>query len=252
MNYPFDNKIALVTGGNSGIGAATVLAFAQSGATVIIAARRHQQAQNIIDLANDSSKSNIDFIETNIAEPADIDNLFATIMAKYGRLDFAVNNAGMVGPINMSITEYSLEDYEQVMRVNTTSVYLCMQHQLKIMYQQQTGAIVNIASTAGLRAGRFSGFAYTTSKHAVNGMTKSAAKEAAEKNIRVNAICPGLIETPMLEVIDFCNQQPAELGVEDEHVGQPEQIAAAILWLCSDQASFVNGVNLPIDGGLLA
>lgn len=245
----FIDKVALVTGGNSGIGRATALAFANDGAKVVIAARRERLGLEVVQEIENNSGEAI-FIKTDVTRHSDIENLFSKIKEIFGRLDFAFNNAGVMAPMSRMNKE-TLESWNLVINTNLFGVWLCMKYEIKQMLEQGGGVIVNNSSTAGI--GGFPGNAiYSASKHGIIGLTKSAAADYATKSIRVNAVCPGPIKTPMLEQI--LNRRPA---AEDAFLssilvgrfGTVEDISGVVLWLCSNEASFITGNSVVIGGG---
>jgi NAD(P)-dependent dehydrogenase (short-subunit alcohol dehydrogenase family) len=248
MNCDFAGKVALVTGGNSGIGRSTALSFARNGARVVIAARRVPAGEEIAALIVHAGGEAI-FVRTDVSQASAVEALIQTIADTYGRLDFAVNNAATFGPKHNTV-ELSEADWDQVMNVNLKGVWLCMKYEIPLMIKQGGGAIVNMASIASLRAGRT---AYTTSKHGLIGLTKSTALQFAPQGVRVNAICPALIETPMVD--DLISDPDGRQRLTDLHpigrLGKPDDIAEAVMWLCSPAAAFVTGHSLVADGGYL-
>jgi len=245
----FADKVALITGGNSGIGRATALAFARDGAKVVIAARRENLGQAVVREIKKETGEAV-FIKTDVTSQTDIENLFIKIMENYGKLDYAFNNAGVGGPMNR-LAKQTTETWDQVINTNLRGVWLCMKSEIQQMLQQGSGAIVNTASTAGISGSPGSAI-YSASKHGVIGLTKSAAAEYATKNIRINAVCPGPIMTPMLEE-GFAARPPMREAylstVPMGRFGLPEEIAGAVLWLCSNEASFMTGYSITIGGG---
>ncbi len=245
----FTDKVALVTGGNSGIGKATALAFAREGAKVIVAARRENLGQEVVAEIKKESGEAV-FIKTDVTKQADIENLFIKIKETYGRLDFAFNNAGVMTPVSR-IDKDTLENWDLVMNTNLLGVWFCMKYEIQQMLSQGGGTIVNNASTAGIGGAQGSAI-YSASKHGVLGLTKSAGAEYATRNIRINAVCPGPIMTPLLK--ELFNGRPR---VEEAYLstilmnrfGTPEEISGAVLWLCSDEASFMTGCSMVIGGG---
>lgn len=248
--FDFKSKTVLVTGGNSGLGKACALLFAQSGAKVMIAARREQESQVVVDEIK-AAGGEAHFVQTDLANPDAIKRMMDGTLQTFGRLDFAINNAGVVGNTQKAFVDFSLEDYDHVMDINVKGLFLSMQQQLQIMTQQRSGVIINLSSVAGLKAGRASPL-YTASKHAVVGLTRAAAKEYAKTGVRVNALCPALVETPMLVDAKFYNGQPIAEGIPVGRLGRPEEVANAACWLCSDLSAYVTGIALPIDGGIMA
>ncbi|MGH9173209.1 MAG: glucose 1-dehydrogenase [Vicinamibacterales bacterium] len=244
-------RVALVTGAASGIGRAAALALADAGARVVvsdIAAEGGQETANLVRQATGQAT----FVQADVASEADIVALVEAAVAAYGRLDCAVNNAGIEGRLAPA-GDLSLADWQRVIDINLTGVFLCQREEIRQMLGQGGGTIVNIASVYGLR-GSASSPAYTASKHAVVGLTRSAAAAYAAQHIRVNAICPGFIRTAMIERVLELNPD-AEEGIIARHpigrLGTPEEVAAAVVWLCSDAASFVTGHTLAVDGGFL-
>ncbi len=242
----FENKVALVTGGSSGIGRATAIAFAREGAKVVVAARRVKEGEETVRLIKEAGSDGI-FIPTDVSVEEQVRTLIEKTIDIYGQLDFAFNNAGVfeVGPI----TEATVDIYEKIFAVNVKGVLLCMKHEILEMLKNGCGSIVNNASIGGLIGGKnFS--IYAASKHAVIGLTKVAAIEMAKSNIRVNAVCPGTIDTEMTRPFFDASWQKQ---IIEKHpigrVGQPEEVATAVVYLCSEKASFITGQSLAIDGG---
>jgi NAD(P)-dependent dehydrogenase (short-subunit alcohol dehydrogenase family) len=245
-------KVALVTGGSSGIGRAAAIAFARAGTRVAIASRRVNEGEESVHLAQEAG-GEARFFQTDVTQNEQVQALIENTIAAWGRLDYAFNNAG----INSNLTrtaECTEENWHQTISVNLTGVWLSMKYELRQMLRQGGGVIVNNASTAGLVGMRGSA-AYSASKGGVIQLTRTAALEYARSGIRVNAVCPGFIHTPILEphmaenpdLADWIrNIQP--LG----RLGTPEEVAEAVVWLCSDAASFITGHPLVIDGGLVA
>ncbi|WP_414582588.1 SDR family oxidoreductase [Scytonema sp. PCC 10023] len=242
-------KIALITGGSSGIGRATAVAFAEQGATVIIAGRRVEEGSETVRLVKQAGGDGL-FVKTDVTKVTDINVLVNKTVETYGRLDYAFNNAGVEGTI-APITEQTEEDFEQVFGSNVKGVWLCMKYEIEQMLKQGGGAIVNMASVAGF-VGSPNMSIYSASKHAVLGLTKAAALEVAKSGIRVNAVSPGGVETDMQERITG-GDEGAKAQTAAMHpigrIARPEEIAAAVVWLCSDAASFVTGQSLNVDGG---
>ncbi|MBE8595497.1 SDR family NAD(P)-dependent oxidoreductase [Xenorhabdus sp. BG5] len=244
----FENKVVLITGGTAGIGLATAIEFAKRDARVLLVGRNVDKGSKAI--AQMPHNANCEFYSADMSKRSDIKRLFSYIKEHYGRLDIAVNNAGMFGVSFTKITEYPDEVWDEVIATNVTGVYQCMKYEIPLM-AQSGGAIVNVASVSGLKANYAGGGAYTASKHAVVGLTKSAALEMAKSNIRVNAVCPGLIRTDM-SVSVFGDNLDA---YGDTHpigrIGEAEEVANAIVWLSSNKAEFITGCCLPVDGGLM-
>ena len=249
MNYGMDGKVAIVTGASGGIGRATALAFSESGASVVVSDVQEDKGEETVKLIADQGGKAI-FHRCNVADEADVKALIKRAVSEYGRLDYACNNAGIN---DIRKDEYDLDVWQQSLSVNLTGVMLCIKAEAEAMLANGGGAIVNTSSINGLIGNPMQG-AYTAGKHGVVGLTRHAALRWAESSIRVNCVCPGVIETPMTDVI---SQNPEikktmESMTPMKRLGQPEEIASAIVWLCSDQASFVTGHPLVIDGGATA
>jgi NAD(P)-dependent dehydrogenase (short-subunit alcohol dehydrogenase family) len=248
----FDDKAVLITGASSGIGRAAALAFAAGGASLLLADVDPAGGAETVRMI-DAEGGTAHFIETDVSHSDQVEAMVAATLSHYGRLDVAVNNAGVGGSQLVSLATYPEEAFESVMTVNVKGVWLCMRHEIPVMLQHG-GAIVNIASVAGL-IGFPGNAAYAASKHAVIGLTKSAALETASKGIRVNAVCPSYIDTPMVtDLTDGNKKLEAQVTQASpmRRLGTPDEIAQSILWLASPAASFVNGASLAVDGGLTA
>ena len=245
-------KVALVTGGGSGIGRAASLALAKEGANVAVSDVVVAGGEETVRLIK-ATGSEVTFIKADVAKAAEVEALIKKVVEIHGRLDCAVNNAGVEGAMTSTV-DCSEENFDRIIAVNLKGVWLCMKHEIPQMLKQGGGAIVNTASVAGLVG--FQGLpAYVASKHGVNGLTKTAALEYAKQGIRVNAVCPGVIQTPMLDRLFTSQPGVSETIAAMEPVGRlgkPEEIAAAVVWLCSDASSFVTGLPMAVDGGLIA
>jgi NAD(P)-dependent dehydrogenase (short-subunit alcohol dehydrogenase family) len=247
--YDFHGQVALVTGAASGMGFATAKAFAESGAAVVLADRNEAPLATATEALTTAGHKAIAIV-CDVQDEAQAAAMVARTVAEFGRLDMAYNNAGILGPM-CDMTEETAPGFDEVMAVNLRGVWTCLKHELLQMREQGAGAIVNCSSLGGL-VGLPGRAAYHASKHGVIGLTKSAALDNAALGIRVNAICPGCVDTPMGDGIDpaamkeFLRDQP--IG----RMGRPEEVAAAVLWLCSPAASFILGVALPVDGGFVA
>jgi NAD(P)-dependent dehydrogenase (short-subunit alcohol dehydrogenase family) len=251
MNGLLEGKAALVTGAASGIGRATAVAFAREGAQVMLAdvdeVGGRSAAAAITNEGGDAR-----FAVANVTSEASVEALVAEIVDTFGRLDCAVNNAGMTGAMG-PLHRLSLEEFRRVLDLNLIGVFLSMKYEIPAM-QSAGGAIVNMASGAGLIAAPALS-AYCASKHAVLGLTKTAAMENARTGIRINAICPGSTDTPMLQASMAANAQVKKMilaGQPSGRLGTPDEIAEAAVWLCSDRASFVTGHSMLVDGGAVA
>ncbi len=249
MAGQFENRVALITGGNSGIGRATAIQFAEEGARVVVAARRVTKGRETVR-AIKAVGGEAMFIKTDVSKSKDVKATVEKTVAAYGRLDFAFNNAGVGG----GGLAHELEEkvWDRVIDTNLKGVWLCMKYEIAQMHKNGGGAIVNNSSVAGLLTPRrFT--AYSASKHGVNAITKVAAVENAEAGIRINAVCPGWIETPMTEGVFNDPERSAQiLGSHPMgRVGRPHEISDAVIWLCSEASSYVTGQALVVDGGLV-
>jgi len=241
-----EGKIALVTGGSSGMGRTTALAFAREGAKVVIADVQVEGGEETVQTIDDTGGEAI-FFKTDVSRRDEVEALINRVVETYGRLDCAFNNAGIEETSLLPTAESTEENWDRVIGTNLKGVWLCMKYELAQMVKQGSGAIVNTASVGGLVG--FEGIgAYVASKHGVIGLTKTAALEYATAGIRVNAVCPGVIRTPMLADAEALLAPLEPMG----RIGLPEEIAEAVVWLCSDAASFVTGHPMVVDGGILA
>jgi NAD(P)-dependent dehydrogenase (short-subunit alcohol dehydrogenase family) len=255
----FTGRVALVTGGSSGIGRATALAFAREGARVMIASRGRERGETVLqELASLGAEA--EFVATDVSRPDEVEHLVRRTVERFGRLDCAFNNAATLEAEPMKPLHLcSEEDFDRAMAFNLRSVFLCMRWEIEQMLSQGGGAIVNTSSVNGLGGVPGAGF-YAAAKAAVLGLTKSAALELAGQRIRVNALVAGGFLTPMLESV-FQKHSPDDPGaaaagfarqVPLGRIGAPEEAAEAVLWLCSDAASYMTGNSLIVDGGVTA
>lgn len=249
MHYGFDGKVALVTGAGGGIGRATAIAFAASGASVVVADVQDAIGEETVATIVDAGGKAV-YQHCDVADGDQVKALVARAVSEFGRLDFAHNNAGIN---SVMANEYEDEIWARSLAVNLTGVMLCMREEADVMVKQGKGAIVNTASINGL-VGNGAQPGYTATKHGVVGLTRHGALRWAKAGIRVNAVCPGVIETPMTAPL---TANPDMRKILDNmtpmgRMGQAEEVASAVLWLCSDQASFVTGHPLVIDGGATA
>jgi len=245
----FQDKVVLVTGGTSGIGRATALAFGREGAKVVIAARRQNLGAEVVEEIKARGGEAV-FMKTDVTLPGDIENLFKSIAAQFGKLDCAFNNAG-IGVVPKRMAKTDLEEWNSVMNTNLRGVWLCMKYEIPAMVRQGGGAIVNCSSIAGMRCEEGMSI-YSASKHGVLGLTRAAALECAHRNVRINAVCPGFVKTAMVEKLYAESPQMKDAIIKMiplGRIGKPEEIAGAVLWLCSDAASFMTGKEIVIGGG---
>jgi NAD(P)-dependent dehydrogenase (short-subunit alcohol dehydrogenase family) len=242
-----ENKIALITGGSSGIGRATTLAFAKRGAKVVIGSRRIQESEETRELVTASGSEGI-FVQTDVSKSADIEALVSKAVAAYGRIDYAFNNAGIEGTFS-PLVEQTEDNWDSVININLKGVWLSLKYEILQMLKQGGGAIVNNSSIAGL-IGFPDAATYVASKHGVLGLTKTAALEYAKSGIRVNAVSPAVIATDMVDRA-FGDEGKAQMALAHPigRIGRVEEVAEAVVWLCSDAASFVTGQSLAVDGG---
>ncbi len=249
-----EGKTALVTGGGGGIGRATAVAMAREGARVAVADVSEAIAQETIGLINAAGGQAM-FVQADVTRSAEVAAMVSKVVSAYGRLDCAFNNAGVsgayVGAAGQKTHEWSEESFDKLIAINLTGVWLCMKHELIRMLEQGGGAIVNTASIAGL-IGLPTSSAYVASKHGVSGLTKTAALEYAQQGIRVNAVCPGYIETNMTRDTMQRRGEQIMSQVPFRRMGRPEEIAEMVVWLCSERASFVTGALYNVDGGYMA
>jgi NAD(P)-dependent dehydrogenase (short-subunit alcohol dehydrogenase family) len=251
MAASMQGKVALITGGGSGIGRATSIAFARAGAKVVVADVVPQGGNSTVELIKDTG-GEATFVATDVTVSQQVERMVKTAVDTYGGLDFAYNNAGIEGPAG-GLLDCTEEEWQRVIAVNLTGVWLCMKHEIPPLLKRGGGAIVNTCSVMGL-VGVPSIPAYIAAKHGVAGLTREAALEFAKDNIRINSVCPGSIRTPMVERVMNAGATEKFLAAAQaiKRLGKPEEIANAVVWLCSDGASFVTGVMMPVDGGWMA
>jgi len=249
------NKVALITGGSSGIGRASALSFVQQGAKVVVADINEEGGSETVNLIK-AAGGEATFIRTDVSHAADVEAMVQYTVGTYGRLDCGFNNAGAVAAHLEAISpthEYPEENFDQVIAVNLKGIWLCMKYEIRQMLKQGGGVIVNTASALGL-VGIENLSGYVASKHGVVGITKTAALEYATRGIRINAVCPGYVQTPMTQ--NRLKDPEVQKRIEAIHpmgrVGTPEEVAETVVYLCSDAASFVTGHAMAIDGGWTA
>jgi NAD(P)-dependent dehydrogenase (short-subunit alcohol dehydrogenase family) len=246
------DKVALVTGGSSGIGKSAALAFAREGAKVAIADIQVDRGMETVNVIEEADGEAI-FVKTDVSRHDEVEALIGRTVETYGRLDCAFNNAGIEGE-QAKTAECTVENWNRVIDVNLRGVWLCMKYEILQMIRQGVGSIVNMSSVAGL-VGYQNIPAYTASKHGILGLTKAAALEYATSGIRINAVCPGVIRTEMVERFTGGDTEAESQLIATEpmgRMGRPEEVAEAVVWLCSDAASFVTGHAMAVDGGFVA
>jgi NAD(P)-dependent dehydrogenase (short-subunit alcohol dehydrogenase family) len=245
----FAGKVAFVTGAANGIGRAAALAFAREGASVVVAdvsERNNQDTARMVEELGGRALA----VRCDVTRNEDVRRALNATIEKFGRLDFAFNNAGIEYAIKPA-ADVTQEEWDRIIDIDLRGVFLCMKHEIPLMFAQGGGAIVNTSSGAGVR-GFKGGAAYVAAKHGVIGLTKAAALDYAASNIRINAVCPGIIDTPMMDRFSGGTPEGRQAVIAQEPVGRmgtPEEIAAAVVWLCSDAAAFVIGHAMVIDGG---
>ena len=246
--------VALVTGGSTGIGQAVALAFAKEKVKVAIADVNIQEGENTVKQIKDTGGEAI-FIRCDVSRASDVKNMIDTIVGAFGSLDYANNNAGIGETERVKLADVKEENFDRIIGINLKGVWLCMKYEIPMMLKQSKGAIVNTSSICGLVGSLPLLSSYVASKHAVVGLTKAAALDYATDGIRINAVCPGSVLTPQLKKVT--EKDPGEIDRQAalhpmQRLGTTEEIAAAVLWLCSDQSAFVHGYPLAVDGGYVA
>lgn len=247
---PLGGKVAIVTGASRGIGAAAARAFADAGASVVLAARDEDALASIVAGIEAGGGSALS-VPSDVGNAASVEALVKRALKEHGRLDAAFNNAAGGGHLPTPLAEVSADDYDSALAITLRGTFLSMKYKIPAMLEAGGGAIVNMSSTAGVEAvGGLAG--YVSAKHGVIGLTKVAALDYAQQGIRVNALAPGPILTERLEQAGEEAQQQAGMAMPMRRIGRPEEVASAVVWLCSDQASYITGATVPIDGGKLA
>jgi NAD(P)-dependent dehydrogenase (short-subunit alcohol dehydrogenase family) len=254
MNISLENKVALVTGGTSGIGKAAAFALAQAGTKVVIAGRRAEEGNQVVETIQQARCEAL-FVKTDVSREADVKSLVDKTVAIFGRLDIAFNNAGIEGQVGHSIETLDVEDYQSVFDINVKGVLLSMKYEAAAMLKNGGGSIVNTSSVAG-HVGFAGGGIYVASKHAILGLSKSAALDLAPRGVRVNTVSPGTIQTEMIDRMTGEGETEAKRWWSSQHpigrIGTADEVAAMVVWLSSPQASFITGTDIAVDGGYLA
>jgi len=251
MSKQFEHQVVLITGATAGIGYATAIAFAREGARLVVSGRNTKAGQQLLAELH-AMGAQAEFVQADVSDEAQVTQLVERCVARFGRLDVAVNSAGYEGARG-PIREQTVEAYTAAFNANALGTFLCLKHQLRVMADQASGAIVNLSSTMGSRGNALAPM-YVASKHAIEGFTKSAALEACQFNVRVNAVAPGPIATEMLErIADGADKLPMVAAtIPAGRIGRPEEVADAILFVASQQASFITGQVLHVNGGKTA
>ena len=251
MNTSFENQVVLVTGATAGIGYATALAFAKQGARLIVSGRSVVAGKKLEDELLTLGAEAV-FVQADISDEAEVTNLINTCVARFGRIDIAVNSAGLEGQRG-SIMEQTVESYTAAFNANALGTFLCLKHEMRVMSAQKSGSIVNLSSTMGSRGNAMAPM-YVASKHAIEGLTKAVALEGCQYNVRVNAVAPGPIATGMLDRIAGGAQNVAAVAttIPAGRVGQPDEVADAIMFMASPRASYITGQILHVNGGKTA
>jgi len=253
MNRRFESKVVLVTGGTSGLGRDAVIGFAREGAKVVLTGRRCEAGEEVV-AAIRKEGGEASFVRADVSRACDVRASVCACVKKYGGLDCAFNNAGIDGTLMVPLADYEQDTWDRVIATNLTGTFLSMKHEIPEMVKRGGGSIVNMSAMAGLRSGRRTGAAYNASKHGVIGLTTTGAVEYAARGIRVNAVCPALVRTPMSEATflkDDAMVQKALQMYPMGRIGLPAEVTSLVLWLCSTEAAFVTGTAIPVDGGSL-
>jgi NAD(P)-dependent dehydrogenase (short-subunit alcohol dehydrogenase family) len=247
VTFDFSDKVALVTGGGSGIGRASAQAFGAAGASVTIADLSEENGLGTVELIT-AAGGRAEFVQVDVADEDAVRGLISGIVERHGRLDIAHNNAGIEAS-NVPLADLDSAEWRRVIDVDLSSVFYCLKAEITAMLPQHSGAIVNTASASGLIGG-YTLACYTAAKHGVVGLTKAAAMDYAHTGIRINAICPGLIDTPFIGALPQPAIDRLLLATPLGRMGKPDEMAQAVLWLCSDSASYMLGHPLSVDGGV--
>lgn len=248
----FEGKTVIVTGASSGLGEAAALRFAKEGANVVVAARREDKGQAVARRIDELGGHGF-YVKTDVSQSADVENLVARTLEKFGALDCAVNNAGIAGPVGVPLADIEEKDWDELMRTNLKAVWMCMKYEIRAMLKNERGAIVNVSSIYGLKPSDMGHAPYCASKFGIIGLSKTAAIDYAKRGIRVNVVAPGFTRSELVEPYVASAPKLVSALVHRHsamnRMGEAEDTAEAVLWLCSDAARFVNGAVLPVDGG---
>jgi NAD(P)-dependent dehydrogenase (short-subunit alcohol dehydrogenase family) len=253
MSGRFASKVVLITGGTSGLGRDAARAFAREGAKVVLTGRRVEAGEEAISEIRKEGGEAI-FIRAEVSEAPDVQASIQACVNTYGGLDCALNNAGIDGTLMVPMADYKKEVWDQVVTTNLTGTFLSMKYEIPEMLKRGGGSIVNMSAMAGLRSGRRTGAAYNATKHGIIGLTTTGAVEYAAQGIRVNAVCPALIQTPMSEATFLKDEAMVQKAIQMYplgRIGRPEEVTSIVLWLCSSEATFITGAAIPVDGGAL-
>ena len=253
MSGRFTSRVVLVTGGTSGLGRDAAVAFAREGAKVVLTGRRVEAGEDVISEIRKEGGEAI-FVRADVSQAPDVEASIQACVNTYGGLDCALNNAGIDGTLMVPMADYKLEVWDQVVTTNLTGTFLFMKYEIPEMLKRGGGSIVNMSAMAGLRSGRRTGAAYNATKHGIIGLTTTGAVEYAAWGIRVNAVCPALIQTPMSEATFLKDEAMVQKAIQMYpigRIGRPEEVTSLVLWLCSSEAAFITGTAIPVDGGAL-
>ena len=253
MNGRFESKVAFVTGGTSGLGRDAALAFAREGAKVVFTGRRSDAGEEVASAIRKQGGEAL-FVRADISRESDVAAAVKACVRAFGSLDCALNNAGIDGTLMVPMAEYRTDVWDAVVRTNLSGTFFSMKYELSEMLKRGGGSIVNMSAMAGLRSGRRTGAAYNATKHGIIGLTTTGAVEYASQGIRVNAVCPALIQTPMSEATFLKDEAMVQKALQMYplgRIGRPEEVTSLVLWLCSAEASFMTGTAIPVDGGSL-
>ena len=256
MEYSLNEKVALVTGSTSGLGKAIAIEFAKKGAMVIVSGRRSDEGQNVVNEINSSFTGKASFFKCDVSNLTEVKNLLEFTINTFGKLNFGINNAAIGGEMK-KLADYSIEEYQKVIDINLNGTFYCMKFEIPELLKTK-GCIVNVSSIGGHRGQKHGIAPYSATKHGIIGLTKCAALEYGEQGVRINAICPAGMETEMNEKLYSQYPDPEKAKKERDkayalgRIANPIEVAKTVVWLCSDEASFITGTAIPVDGGKTA